>query len=143
MVRVEEAERMNLLGLLLQGFLTQQLASPKLAKKARKLRGDFGVHVADMAVTLSFAPDAVTVRRGIAGRVRAGVRGSMKEMIPLVTGGGGLVPAMIAVLEGRIEISGNPFALLRLMPLLLAPARRPAAPVAPPPPPQPAPQVKP
>jgi hypothetical protein len=132
MVRVEDPEHMNLLGLLLQGFLSQQLAAPKLERKARRLKGDFGVQVADMAVTLSFSPQGLVVRNGLAPRVRATVRGSMKEMMPLVVEGG-LIPAVIAVLEGRIRISGNPFALLGLMPLLLGsrrPTARPAAPVA-------------
>ena len=124
MVQVEDAEHMNLLGLLLHGFLDQQLASRRLANKARRLRGDFGVRVGDMAVTLSFAPDTVTIRNGLSGRLLATVRGPMNEMIPLVTGGGGMVPAMIAVLEGRIGISGNPFALLKLMPLLMASSQR-------------------
>jgi len=119
MVSIEEAERMNLLGLLLQGFLSQQLAEPRLQKRARRLRGQFGVQVADMAVTLGFSPEGVVIRKGLVRPLRATVRGPMKEMIPLVTGGG-FVVAVIAVLEGRVSISGNPFALLRLMPLLFA-----------------------
>jgi hypothetical protein len=123
MVRLEEAERMNLLGLLLQGFLSQQLADTRLQKRARRLRGQFGVQVADMAVTLGFTPEGILIRRGMVRPLRASVRGPMKEMIPLVTGGG-LVVALIAVLEGRISISGNPFALLGLMPLLFASGKK-------------------
>jgi hypothetical protein len=119
MVRIEDAERMNLLGLLLQGFLSRQLVDPKLQRRARRLRGQFGVQVADMAVTLGFSPEGVLIRRGMVRPLRATVRGSMKEMIPLVTSGG-LTVAVIAVLEGRVSISGNPLALLRLMPLLFA-----------------------
>jgi hypothetical protein len=126
MVRLEDAERMNLLGLLLQGFLSQQLTDPKLQKRARRLRGQFGVQVADMAVTLGFSPEGVLIRKGMVRPLRATVRGPMKEMIPLVTGGG-LVVAAIAVLEGRISIGGNPFALLRLMPLLMASGKKNAA----------------
>jgi hypothetical protein len=127
MVRLEDAERMNLLGLLLQGFLSQQLADAKLQKRAKRLRGQFGVQVADMAVTLGFSPEGVVIRRGMVRPLRACVRGPMKEMIPLVTAGG-LVVAAIAVLEGRISISGNPFALLRLMPLLLGSGKKKALP---------------
>lgn len=118
MVRVDDAERMNLLGLLLQGLLLQQIQDPKLRRRAQRLRGHFGVQVADMAVTLAFSPEGIALRKGMVRPLRACVRGPMKEVIALVTGGN-FVVAAIAVLEGRIGISGNPFALLRLMPLLL------------------------
>ncbi|MBI5535338.1 MAG: hypothetical protein HY898_21600 [Deltaproteobacteria bacterium] len=125
LVQVNDPEHMNLLGLLIQGFLSQQLAIPRLERKARRMRGNFGVRVADMAITLSFSPEGVVVHKGIAPRVRAMVEGAMNEMIPMVTGGGGMIPAVIAVLEGRITISGNPFALLGLMPLLMG-SKKPA-----------------
>jgi pseudouridine-5'-phosphate glycosidase len=52
----------------------------------------------------------------------------MHELITLVNGSG-MVPAVIAVLEGRVDIGGNPFALLRLMPLLVSTPASAALPV--------------
>lgn len=122
-VVVEDPEHANLLALLLQGYLAQQVRHPRLAKKARRLRGAFGVQVGTMAVSITFSPQGVSIRSGAEGRTRARVRGPMEEMIPLVLHGH-LLAAVIAVLEGRIAIRGNPFALLGLLPLLLG---RPAA----------------
>lgn len=122
-VVVGDPDRANLLALLLQGYLTQQVVDRRLAKKARRLRGTFGVTVGNMTVRIEFAPHAITVHSGAEGRTRARVRGAMQEMIPLVLGGS-FVAAAIAVLEGRIGIGGNPFALLRLLPLLLGRRRK-------------------
>jgi len=124
-VVVHDPAHANLLALLLQGYLAQQVADRRLAKKARRLRGSFGVTVGSMAVRIEFAPQAVTLFSGAEGRTRARVRGAMEEMIPLVLRGS-FVVAAIAVLEGRIGIGGNPFALLGLLPLLLGRPKRPA-----------------
>jgi hypothetical protein len=116
---------MNLLGLLLEGFLARQLALPRLERKARRMRGSFGLQVGAMAVTLSFSADGIAIAKGIAPKTRARVIGPLDEMVALIAGGGGLVDAAIAVLEGRVGIRGNPFALLGLLPILLT---RPPAP---------------
>ncbi len=118
-VQIDDAEHMNLLGLLLVGFVQRQLSSPKLERKAKKLRGAFGVQAGQMAITLSFAPEAVTVSKGIASKTRARITGSMQDMIDLVAGDGGTIAALIAVLEGRISVGGNPFALLGLLPIMV------------------------
>ncbi len=118
-VRVDQPEQMNLLGLLIQGFLQQRLESPKLARKARRLRGAFGLQAGSMAITITFAPEGIVISKGIAPRTRARIAGSMGEMVALVSGGGGIVAAAIAVLEGRVSIRGNPFALLRLLPIMI------------------------
>lgn len=126
-VVVDDSEHANLLALLLQGYLAQQVSDPRLARKARRLRGSFGVAVGSMAVRIEFAPQGVTLHSGAQGRTRARVHGAMEEMIPLVLRGS-LVAAVIAVLEGRIGIRGNPFALLGLLPLLLGRRKAPALP---------------
>jgi len=127
-VRVDQPEQMNLLGLLIQGFLQQRLQSPKLARKARRLRGAFGLQAGSMAITITFAPDGVVISKGIAPRTRARIAGSMGEMVAMVSGGGGLVASVIAVLEGRVSIRGNPFALLRLLPIMTGKLPRKALP---------------
>ncbi len=119
LVIVDQPEQMNLLGLLIKGFVEQKLQSPKLARKASRLRGDFGLRAGSMAITLSFSPQGVVIRKGIAKRTRARISGEMGEMVELVSGGGGLISSAIAVLEGRVTIGGNPFALLGLLPIML------------------------
>ena len=118
-VTIVEPEHINLAGLLFAGFLRNQLAHPKLARKASRIRGAFGMHVGRMPFTLTFTPDGVFISKGIAPKTRARVAGSMEEMIALVAGSGSTIGAFIAVLEGRLSIRGNPFALLRLLPLML------------------------
>jgi len=127
LVRVHDAEHMNLLGLLLQGFVEQQLQSPKLARKARRVRGAFGVQAGQMAITMTFGPDGVVISKNFAAKTRARISGSMEEMIALVAGGGGAMGAVIAVLEGRLKVRGNPFALLGLLPIMVGKVKPPPA----------------
>lgn len=121
-VQIDNPPQMNLLGLLLHGFLQQQLQQPKAARQARKLRGAFGIQAGSMAVTLCFEPGAIVIRKGVAERTRARVIGSLQEMVDLVTGGS-ILAAVIAVLEGRITVRGNVFALWSLLPLMTARAQ--------------------
>jgi hypothetical protein len=123
LVRMEEPESMNLLGMLLHGFLKKQMQTPQVRRRACRLRGDFGLQVGPMAVTLSFSPDSVVVKKGLSNRTRARIIGPMREVIPLVTGAG-YVSSFIAWLEGRISIRGNPFALLSLLPVLMNRTRK-------------------
>jgi hypothetical protein len=126
LVRVSDPEHMNLLGLLLQGFVAQQLQSPKLARKALRTRGAFGIQAGQMAITLTFGPDGVVVSKNFAPKTRARIIGSMEEMIALVAGGG-TIAAIIAVLEGRLKVRGNPFALLALLPIMVGKVKPPPA----------------
>jgi hypothetical protein len=137
-VRIDDAAHMNLLGLLLAGFLQKQFTHPKLARKAKKMRGAFGVQAGRMAITITFAPDGVHVSKGFAKKTRARISGSMQEMVALVAGSGSTIAAIIAVLEGRLGIRGNPFALLGLLPIMLKKVKLPPAlPAATPPAPTP------
>lgn len=128
LVTVDQPEQMNLLGLLIKGFLEQRLDSPKLARKAKRLRGDFGLQAGAMAITLGFTPQGVVIKKGMAKKTRARIMGPMGEMVELVSGGGGLIASMIAVLEGRISIRGNPFALVGLLPIMTGKAIKKALP---------------
>ncbi len=125
-VRIVDAEHMNLLGLLLAGFLQKQLTNPRLARKAKRMRGAYGIRAGRMAITITFAPDGVSVTKGFAEKTRARIFGSMEEMVALVTDGG-IISSMIAVLEGRIGIRGNPFALLGLLPIMIKKVKTPPA----------------
>lgn len=134
-VSIDQPEQMNLLGLLLAGFLRKQLTHPRMARKAARIRGAYGIRAADMAITLTFTPETIRISKGFSKKTRARIFGSMEEMIALVAGSGSSIAAIIAVLEGRIHIRGNPFALLRLLPLMIknvkVPAPVPAIPASP------------
>ncbi len=132
-VSIDQAEHMNLLGLLLAGFLRKQLTHPRLARKAGRMRGAFGVQAGRMAVTITFSPEGIRISKGFAPKTRARIFAAMEEMIALVAGSGSTVAAIIAVLEGRIGIRGNPFALLGLLPIMIKKVKPPPAPPAAPP----------
>jgi len=131
-VSILEPEHMNLAGLLFAGFLRKQLSHPKLARKASRIRGVFGVQIGRMGLTLTFAREGIQVSKGIAPKTRARIAGSMDEMIALVTVSRSFIGACIAVLEGRLSVRGNPFALLRLLPIMLRKVDNPTVAIAPP-----------
>ena len=124
LVTVHRPERMNLLGLLMRGLLATNLERPELRLRAEKLRGHVAVRAGDMQVTLSFGADGVHIHSPDtdadatvgSGGPRARVRGDMKALLGVVTGAGMVGP----VLTGRIRIGGNPFLLLRVLPLIRA-----------------------
>lgn len=124
-VHIDDPEHMNLLGLLLRGFLERQLAIPAVERKAAGLRGDFGLSAGSMSVTLSFSERGVRLTKGITAATRGQVGGSMDSMVDLVAGGGNLWAAVRALLGGRMRVRGNLFALLPLLPIMLT--RAPAA----------------
>lgn len=108
---------MNLLGLLMQGYLSKQLTHRRLDRKTRRMRGSIGVTAGSMAITMTFTPEAILISKGIQPKTRARVSGTMQEMLGMITHGG-LISSAIAVLEGRLAIRGNPFALLPLIGLM-------------------------
>jgi hypothetical protein len=113
-VRVEDPERMNLMGLLMRGLLESSLKTERGRRAAQKLRGDVRVNAGAMGVTLSFTPEEIVLRANESGRTRAHVRGDMKPLLELVAGGSLFAP----VLLGRIRVGGNLLMLLRLLPLI-------------------------
>lgn len=116
-VRVDQPERMNILGLLMQGLLTETLKQAPNSRKAGRMRGDVFVQAGQMGVTLRFDGSGIVIIKGASDRPRARVRGGMTDLLAMVTGAGVIAP----VLAGRVRISGNPFFLLRMLPLIQAP----------------------
>ncbi|MBI4952232.1 MAG: SCP2 sterol-binding domain-containing protein [Myxococcales bacterium] len=115
LVRLHEPERMNLLGLLMRGLLSANLEDPGLRARALALRGSIDVRAGDMHVTLRFAAEGVHIAAdGTSANAR--VSGDMKSLLGVVTGAGMIGP----VLRGRVRIGGNPFLLLRVLPLIRA-----------------------
>lgn len=116
-VVVVDPPRMNLLGLLMRGLLASNLADPVLYARARALCGDVRVEAGTMAVTLRFDGKRIVITLSGDGRPRARVRGSMSALLGMVAGNGIVAP----VLTRAVRIGGNPFMLLRMLPLIQAP----------------------
>lgn len=102
---------MNLLGL----FLKAALEARNEALANARIRGDIAVTAGSMSVTLSFAPEHVTVRRGASGSARAHIKGSLESLVAIARGN-----VAREVLSGRARIRGNPLAALPLARVLKA-----------------------
>lgn len=113
-VRIDNPERMNLMGLLMRGLLESSLLTQRGAQAARKLRGDVRVNAGTMGVTLSFTESEIVLRSEENGKPRASVRGEMKPLLEMVAGGSLVGP----VLRGKVKVGGNLLVLLRLLPLI-------------------------
>jgi hypothetical protein len=100
-VRIENPERMNLMGLLMRGLLETSL---------KTAAGQSGT----MGVTLSFTESEVVLRSDASGKPRASVRGEMKPLLEMVAGGSLVGP----VLRRKVKVGGNLLMLLRLLPLI-------------------------
>ncbi len=116
-VELVAPEQANLLGVMLQGLIARNLDRPALATRARRLRGDIAVQAGRMRITLRFTGEAVRILADPAGKPRARVSGDMTALLALAAGG----PIVAPVLRRAVCIGGNPFFLLRALPLIRAP----------------------
>lgn len=85
--------------------------------KVAKLEGDVQVQAGQMIVTLRFGDGRLTLVKGPSDSPRARVKGDMGPFLEIARGGGVVLP----FLSGAVSIGGNPFLLLKLMPLLQVP----------------------
>ncbi len=115
-VRLRDPREMNVLGLLMNGFLGAALRDPALAARARSMRGDVWLRAGMMRITLSFDGRGIEIVRGRTGSRKAEVGGEMDALLGVVTGAGMVGP----FLAGKIRIGGNPLFLLRMLPILTA-----------------------
>ena len=111
---IEKRDEMSLLGLMLGEVLEANVAQPRGAALARQLRGAVGVRAGGMAVTIRFDRGSVTVARGLDDVLRARVKGSLDALLQVALGRG----AIRSFLTGEIGFGGNPFFLLKALPLL-------------------------
>jgi len=104
-VVLDQPERQNLLGLFMKAALESR------ADRIADVRpsGDIALTAGPMSVTLSFEPERVTVRKGVADRPRAHLKGSLAALIQIARG-----RPLRQLLTRRARISGNPLALLPL-----------------------------
>ena len=121
LVRLRDPEDMNVLGLLLDGFLRNVLQDQALQKRAQRLEGNVCLRAGTMWATLCFDGQGVEIVRGRTARQRASVQGEMHDLLGLVTGGvRGMVGAVVPLLRRRLRIGGDPLFLLRMLPILTA-----------------------
>lgn len=114
-VRVRDPENMNVLGLLLAGFLDSALGrDERLAKRAAAMKGNLCIQAGQMWITICFDRTGIEIVRGPMDKRCATVRGEMDALIGVVTGGGMAAP----LCTGKVRIGGNPLFLLRLLPIL-------------------------
>jgi len=117
-VVVDDPEHQNLLGLLMKELLTANLADDAIFNKVRNLEGDVQVGASDMVITMSFSGGRLTLKSGPADSPRARVSGDMGALLGVCSGAGMVSP----VLSGAIKIGGNPFLLLKILPLIKQPS---------------------
>ena len=117
LVTLERPERMCLIGLLLRGVLESNIATEKGGARARKIAGEIEVNAGGMTITLCFADGRLTIRQGKSEKPRARVSGSLPALLAVSRGGGVVAP----FLRRQIRIGGNPFLMLKMLPLMRAP----------------------
>jgi len=113
-LRIEGAQEMNLLGLMLGGILERNLATPKGAALADKLSGRLGVTAGKMKVTMSFGEEGITLHRGHLDGLKASVKGSLDGLLQVSLGRG----PVKSFLAGEVSFGGNPFFVLKVLPLM-------------------------
>jgi hypothetical protein len=116
-VVLDQPERQNLLGLLMKDMLEANLASGRHDDRLQGAEGDIQVQAGEMVVTLRLGRGTVTILAGPSKQPRARVKGDMAAFLGVASGGGLVGP----LLRGEIGFGGNPFALLKLLPLIKAP----------------------
>ena len=120
---IEKRDEMSLLGLMLGEVLEANLSRPRGAALARQMRGSVGVRAGGMTVTIRFDRGRVALVRGLDPKVTARVKGSLDALLQVSLGRG----AIRSFLTGEIGFGGNPFFLLKVLPLMRVsadPARR-------------------
>lgn len=103
-VRLEGADEMNLLGL----FMRSALDARRETLDRVQPSGAIAMTAGAMSVTLDFAPDRLTIRKGVDDDARAHVTGSLEALIEVARG------SNAPLLRRQAKVSGNPLALLPL-----------------------------
>jgi len=113
---IENPEGASLMALLMGDMIERSLQDPAVREGVRSLRGDVEVRAGRMVVTLRFARSGVSIVTGPSERPRARVEGTLVALLGVALGAGVIGP----FLAGAIKVGGNPFVLLRVLPLIRA-----------------------
>lgn len=119
-VIVEDAERANLLELMLASLLRRRLAAPSARAHAMALAAPVEIRAGAMQATLLFSAGDVFVSRDRRVRTEAHVRGSLGAVIDAALGRRRLEH----LLRRELQVGGSPRVLWHLLALLRAPGLR-------------------
>ena len=120
-MQVQVTEDVTLLGLGLRRVLEARLRDEKTARKVLRLRGNFEVRVGAQVAFVTFGPEMIRIAAQPPSKVRARLVAPEGEWLGLLESGAGRGASIIARLEGRVRLRGNPFAALALLSVLGAP----------------------
>jgi len=115
-VTLVEPERLSLAGHMVAGLLRRNVADPRCAARAAKVRGTVAVDAGGMKLCLEFGEDEVRVRGGEADHPRASIAAPLDALLGVALGKG----VVGAFLRGRVKARGNPLVLWRLLGLMKA-----------------------
>lgn len=115
-VIVEDAERANVLELMLASLLRRRLASPAARTHARAIAGPVEIRAGDMHARLLFSGDDVLISRRHEDHAEARVRGSLSAILDAALGR----RRIAHVLRGGLRVAGSPRVLWHLLALLRA-----------------------
>lgn len=116
-VVVDQPERQNLLGLLMQNILAANLADEAKYARVRTTKADIQVQAGEMIVTLRLDDGKMTIIEGPTESPKASVRGDMAALLSVASGGGIVGPFF----RGDVRASGNVLLLLKILPLIRRP----------------------
>ena len=115
-VMVEDAERANLLELMLASLLHRRLASPSARAHANAIAGPVEIKAGAMHATLLFSAGDVSITRNHADYAHARVRGSLAAVLDAALGR----RRFSHVLHRDLRVTGSPRVLWHLLALLRA-----------------------
>ncbi len=114
-LEVEDRPAMNLLGLLMEGLIRHNLAGRLRRRLAARMRGDLRVQAGNMVVTLRLQRGRITILSGARPGARAWVKGSLGDMLDLLT----LTRLVAPIAWRRVRFGGNLVWLFSVLPLLI------------------------
>ncbi len=110
----EDKAKMHLAGLMIGNVISANLEDSRKSALAKKLKGDVCVLVGKMKMTVRFDRHNVTLLTRLQPKYKAMVKGSLDAMLQVSLGKG----ALTAFFEGDITFRGNPFFLMKMLPLI-------------------------
>jgi hypothetical protein len=112
-VVMENAESMNLLGLMMKVIIERNLEQGMMADLVRNTRGHLALGAGPMKATLQFEGERVKIVRDWLEPARAKCAASLDTFLGIGLGGNPIVPFLL----GKISLGGNLLWLLKLMPV--------------------------
>jgi len=111
MIKIEQAESVNLLGLILKNIIQKNLQKPRIAQMVNGLSSSINIKAGRMKANIRFKDGDIIISSGFSERADASVKGTMSAFIDM-----GLRRNIIKrFLKGDVKIGGN---VLKLLPLL-------------------------